>query len=247
MSETTIPELEEGNQLDLVSTLQSRLDHLRSLYGKKDAHGLLTSMIEEEFCGRITAVSSFGAESAVLLSLVSKVSKSIPIIFIETGKHFPETLEYRDRLVSHLGLTNIQTAKPSSSQIIEDDPDGELWRINTDYCCHIRKVLPLEKILEPFDAWITGRKRFQNESRGQLENIELVGKQIKINPLAMWGSAQLKEYFIEHDLPKHPLTLKNYLSIGCAPCTRPVEVGGDQRSGRWADREKTECGIHRAT
>lgn len=244
MSTKTIPEFEQGDKNDIGSTHNSRVDHLRALHGKKDALELLTVIIEEEFCGRIAAVSSFGAESAVLLSLIAKVSKTIPVIFLETGKHFPETLEYRDLLVSDLGLTNVRDEKPSSSKIAEDDPDGELWRFNTDYCCHIRKVLPLQRSLDPFDAWITGRKRFQSESREDLQSIELVGKQIKINPLATWDSAQIREYFLSHNLPRHPLTLTNYLSIGCAPCTKPVELGGDQRSGRWADQDKTECGIH---
>ena len=149
--------------------------------------------------------------------------------------------------MSHLGLTNVRSEKPFSSHIGEDDPEGELWRFNPDYCCHIRKVLPLDKSLAPFDAWITGRKRFQTESREQLQTIELVGKQIKINPLATWNSAQLKEYFATHNLPKHPLTIQDYLSIGCAPCTKPVALGAEQRSGRWVGEEKTECGIHQTT
>ena len=247
MSEKIISEFEQDDHGDITSSLQLKLEHLRNLYEQKDAEGLLTSMIEKEFLGKIAAVSSFGADSAVLLSLISKVSKETPIIFLETGKHFPETLEYRDLLISKLGLTNVRSVKPSSADLIEDDPRGELWNINTDYCCHIRKVLPLEKSLDSFEAWITGRKRFQSRSREQLQTFELIGKQIKVNPLATWNSAQLKEYFVKHNLPKHPLILKNYLSIGCAPCTSPVTVGCDQRSGRWADKKKTECGIHRAT
>ena len=247
MSENNISEFERDDHGEIASNLQARLEQLRKLYGQKDAEGLLTSMIEEEFSGKIAAVSSFGAESAVLLSLISKVSKETPIIFLETGKHFSETLEYKDLLVSSLGLTNVRSVRPSSAHLVEDDPRGELWRINSDYCCHIRKVLPLEKSLDSFEAWITGRKRFQSESREELQTIELIGKQIKITPLATWNSAQLKEYFVTHNLPKHPLILKNYLSIGCAPCTSPVALGGDQRSGRWANEEKTECGIHRAT
>ena len=246
MSENNISEFERDDHGEIAPNLQARLEHLRKVYGQKDAKGLLASMIEEEFSGKIAAVSSFGAESAVLLSLISKVSKETPIIFLETGKHFSETLEYKDLLVSSLGLTNVRSVRPSRAHLVKDDPQGELWRINTDYCCHIRKVLPLEKSLDSFEAWITGRKRFQSESREELQTIELIGKQIKINPLATWNSAQLKEYFVTHNLPKHPLILKNYLSIGCAPCTNPVALGGEQRSGRWADKEKTECGIHRA-
>ncbi|MBT07301.1 MAG: phosphoadenylyl-sulfate reductase [Rhodospirillaceae bacterium] len=248
MNENTIPKLEQDDHVDLASIRRAGLEErLRKLHGEKDAAALLRSMIKEEFPGKIAAVCSFGAESAVLLSLIAEVSKEIPIIFLETGKHFRETLEYRDHLASHLGLTNVRSVKPSTAEIIDDDPEGKLWRINADYCCHIRKVVPLERSIDPFDAWITGRKRFQSKSRGQLQSIELVGKHIKINPLANWDTVQLKEYFIARNLPRHPLTLKNYFSIGCAPCTKPVEVGGEQRSGRWADSGKTECGIHRAT
>ena len=226
--------------------LSSKVGRLIALHGEKSTRDLLRTMIEEEFLGKIAVVSSFGIESAVLLDLVAKISKEIPVIFLETGKHFPETLEYRDSLVSHLGLKNVRDEKPRASQIKDDDPDGELWRVNTDYCCHVRKVLPLERSLEPFEAWITGRKRFQSDTRVKLAAIEQDGRHIKINPLAGWDSTQLQEYFVSRDLPKHPLSYIGYPSIGCAPCTTPVGAGEDPRSGRWADSQKTECGIHKA-
>ena len=245
MNESTTSIADQSADENVISVLQSKVDYLTEAHGHKTALELLRVMIEEEFVGKIAAVSSFGADSAVLLHLIATISKGTPVIFLETGKHFPETLEYRERLVSHLGLTNVRDEKPVASQITEDDPTGELWKINTDYCCYLRKSLPLERSLDPFDAWITGRKRFQSESREQLASIELVGEQIKINPLAGWDVVQLKEYFVSLDLPKHPLSVKGYPSIGCAPCTRPVEVGRDARSGRWEDSEKTECGIHK--
>jgi len=245
MSKNVMPvdEVDDGNSLGLL--LDSKVNRLIALHGEKNATDLLRTMMEEEFLGKIAVVSSFGAESAVLLDLVASISKETPVIFLETGKHFPETLEYRERLVSHLGLTNVRDEKPGGSQIKGDDPEGELWRINTDYCCHLRKVLPLEKSLEPFEAWITGRKRFQSDTRVKLAGIELDGKHIKINPLAGWNSVRIKEHFVLRDLPKHPLSLSGYPSIGCAPCTKPVEVGRGPRSGRWAGSQKTECGIHK--
>lgn len=246
MSENTTSIADQSAEKNVASVLQSKVEHLTEMHGDKTALELLRVMIEEEFVGKIAAVASFGADSAILLHLIATISKGTPVIFLETGKHFPETLEYREHLVSHFGLTNVRDEKPVASQITEDDPTGELWKINTDYCCYLRKVLPLERSLDPFDAWITGRKRFQSESREKLASIELVGEQIKINPLAGWHSAQLKEYFVSLDLPKHPLSVRGYPSIGCAPCTKPVEAGEDERSGRWADSDKTECGIHKA-
>ena len=246
MSESTTSIADQSAEKNVISVLQSKVDHLTEAHGDKTAQELVRVMIEEEFVGKIAAVSSFGAESAVLLHLIATIFKGTPVIFLETGKHFPETLEYRERLVSHFGLTNVRDEKPIASEITENDPAGELWRINTDYCCYLRKVLPLERSIDPFEAWITGRKRFQSESREQLATIELVGEQIKINPLAAWDAAQLKEYVVSLDLPKHPLSVRGYPSIGCAPCTKPVEAGGGERSGRWAGSKKTECGIHKA-
>ncbi len=190
------------------SPLELKLNQLRLLHGDKDAVELLRVMIQDEFPGKIAVVSSFGAESAVLLSLVAKISKETPVIFLETGKHFPETLIYRERLVSHLGLSNVRDEKPRRSEIEEDDPEGELWHLNTDYCCHLRKVLPLERSLEPFEAWITGRKRFQSNSREDLESIELNGNHIKINPLSEWDAHQLKEYQHLHLAYEHRLLLE---------------------------------------
>ena len=235
--------MEEEN---IGSMLRSKVSDLTALHGHKNGLEILRVMIEEEFAGKIAGVSSFGAESVVLLDLIATIAKDTPIVFLETGKHFPETLEYKNRLISYLGLTNVRDEKPAATEIEEDDPKGELWSINSDYCCHLRKVLPLERSLEPFEAWITGRKQFQSDTREGLASIELVGKHIKINPLARWDSVQLKDYFVSRKLPKHPLSLKGYPSIGCAPCTKPVQPGENERAGRWADSEKTECGIHKA-
>lgn len=247
MSGSTLPANDGRNEENVGSLLHSKVSDLIALHGDKNGLELLQVMIEEEFPGKIAGVSSFGAESAVLLDMIASISKETPIVFLETGKHFRETLEYRDRLISHLGLTNVRDERPAVIEIEEDDPEGELWSINPDYCCHLRKVLPLERSLEPFEAWITGRKQFQSNGREELASIELVGKHIKINPLARWDSVQLKDYLVSRELPRHPLSLKGYPSIGCATCTKPVRAGENERAGRWADSEKTECGIHKAT
>lgn len=205
---------------------------------------LLDRMIHDEFSGRIALVSSFGAESAVLLDMVAQVNRHIPVIFLETGKHFTETLMYRDRLVHRLGLTDVRDITPEEEDLRSADPEGTLWRSAPDRCCHIRKVLPLERALEGFDAWITGRKRYQGGSREVLPRIEAAEGRIKVNPLADWKLQEIRNAFKARDLPKHPLTNVGYLSIGCAPCTSPVVREDAPRSGRWTGLGKSECGIH---
>jgi len=225
---------------------KSNVEDLVRSHGGKDAEELLRVMIEEVFPGRVALVTSFGAESAVLLHLVAQISQSIPVIFLDTGKHFPETLDYQTQLIRHFGLTDVRGENPDPADIESSDRNEELWKVNPDQCCYIRKVLPLEKALQPFDAWITGRKRFQSESRIELDTIEFDETHIKINPLASWAMNRVFDYLKEHDLPKHPLVELGYPSIGCVPCTRPVGQRESLRDGRWPGRPKTECGIHKA-
>ncbi len=212
-----------------------------------DAEKLLRLAIKDLFAGRIALVSSFGADSAVLLHMVSEIEPATPVIFIDTLQLFPETLVYRDRLVADLHLQNVTTLKPDDKLLAEEDPDKFLWARAPDRCCEIRKVLPLAKALKGYDAWITGRKRFQAVTRAALPLFEADGDRIKINPLAGWTQGKIDDYFATHGLPRHDLVAKNYLSIGCVPCTSPVRPGEDIRAGRWRDRVKTECGVHVAT
>lgn len=212
-----------------------------------DAQKLLRLAIEDLFPGRIALVSSFGADSAVLLHMVSEIERTTPVIFIDTLQLFPETLAYRDRLVADLHLENVITLKPDDGLLAAEDPDKFLWARDPDRCCEIRKVLPLAKALQGYDAWITGRKRFQAATRSALPLFEAEGPRIKVNPLAGWTQANIDDYFKTHALPRHDLVAKNYLSIGCVPCTSPVRPGEDIRAGRWRDRGKTECGVHVAS
>lgn len=192
----------------------------------------------------LALVSSFGAESAVLLHLVSRVDPSIPVLFIDTRKLFPDTLRYRDALVARFGLSDVRTLGPAQDDIATLDPGGALWMRDTDACCNIRKVLPLARGLSGFSAWISGRKRFQASTRSDIPVFESDGARIKVNPLADWDPSDLRAYIAAEDLPPHPLVAKGYPSIGCMPCTSPVAEGEDPRAGRWRGREKTECGIH---
>ena len=217
---------------------------LSARYAGQDAEDVLAGVIGTDFQGRIGLVSSFGTEAAILLHMVSQIDPYVPVIFLDTQRHFPETLAYRDALVDQLGLCNIQTITPRRAAVQADDPYGALAHSNPDLCCHVRKTLPMLAALRSLDCWITGRKRGQAATRADMDLFEVQDRWIKVNPLMEWGSEEVAAYFKAHDLPDHPLKEKGYLSVGCAPCTRAVKAGEDPRAGRWADSDKTECGIH---
>jgi sulfate adenylyltransferase subunit 2 len=221
-----------------------RVADLTARYGHLDGIALLRVLLTQELPGQIALVSSFGAESAVLLAMAAEVDPAVPVIFLDTGKLFGETITYRDRLVRTLGLTNVQTFRPDPAVEAEQDKPGTLWRDNPDACCAFRKVEPLDRALKPHAGWITGRKRFQSSSRAALPLIEAEAGKIKINPLANWGAKEIEAEFKRRELPRHPLVADGFLSIGCMPCTNKVAEGADARSGRWAGLDKTECGIH---
>ena len=206
---------------------------------------LLHRALRCDYAGRIAVVSSFGADSAVLLALVAKIDPATPVLFVDTRQHFGETLAYRDELARRLGLTGVRSLSASAAELAQADPDAELWRYDPDACCRLRKVTPLDRALIPFDAWITGRKRHQTIGRIAMPESEIVDGRAKLNPLAAWTPAQIEEEFDRRDLPRHALSLAGYPSIGCATCTRAVAAGEDPRSGRWSGTGKTECGIHR--
>ena len=209
---------------------------------------MLAAVLREGLAGRIAAVSSFGAESAVLLHLIASVDPSVPVLFLETGKHFPETLAYRDELAARLGLTDLRSLTPDAELLAARDATGLRWSYDPDGCCEIRKVQPLARALAGFDASFTGRKGFQSATRAGLPTFELdtsdAAGRLKVNPLADWSSDQIASYFAASGLPAHPLVAQGYPSIGCSPCTTRVEKGEDPRSGRWKGWDKTECGIH---
>ena len=209
------------------------------------AFALLAQLAERDFAGAMALVSSFGADSAVLLHMVSRIDPAMPVLFLETGKLFPETLRYQEELCAHLGLPNVRIIRPVEQDLARADPDGLLHRTAPDTCCYIRKTLPLESALKPFAAWITGRKRFQSATRANLPLFEEDSDgRIKVNPLAIWERKDLSDYMQRHQLPAHPLVAQRYLSIGCQPCTSKIAAGEDDRAGRWRGTEKDECGIH---
>jgi phosphoadenosine phosphosulfate reductase len=217
---------------------------LNAKFAGMDTGALLHAVIKDLFPGRIAIVSSFGADSAVLLHMVAEIDSTTPVLFIDTKLLLPETLVYRDEVVARLGLSNVITIEPEPSLVAEEDPENFLWSSNPDRCCEIRKVLPLAQALRAYDAWISGRKRFQAHTRSNLALFEAEGPRTKINPLADWTAAQIASYLKGHGLRPHPLVAKGYTSIGCIPCTSPVEPGEDARAGRWRGRGKIECGLH---
>lgn len=223
---------------------------LNRLFANASTTELMRAVVGEGLVGSVAAVSSFGAESAVLLALVADVDPSLPVLFLDTGKHFPETLAYRDTLVAHLGLTGVQVLRPDPADLAARDNSGLRWSYDPDGCCELRKVRPLAATMPRFDATLTGRKAFQNTSRATLPRFELdvsdTRGRLKINPLIDWSAADLARFAATRGLPAHPLVAQGYPSIGCSPCTRAVQPGEDPRAGRWAGWDKTECGIHRA-
>ena len=221
---------------------------LNRMFRGQDTREMLASVFQDSLAGDIAVVSSFGAESAVLLHLVAQVDPAVPVLFLDTGKHFPETLAYRDELVAHLGLTNLRILTPDADELAAKDDNGLRWSWDPDGCCEIRKVKPLAAALAGFDASITGRKAFQAQTRAQLPRFELdtsdAQGRLKINPLIDWSAEDLEAHFERHGLPRHPLVAQGYPSIGCSPCTHKVAPGEDPRSGRWKGWDKVECGIH---
>ena len=229
----------EREAKDEASALQAR-------FGRLEPELVIELCIDRLFAEEIAVVSSFGTESAVLLHMISEIDRTLPVQFLDTGKHFSATHQYRQDLIETLDLRDIRIIKPDPALLAGADPVGMLFAQNADTCCDVRKVEPMARALAPFRAWMTGRKRYQSVTRAALPVFEAVGKRVRINPLAHWRAHDVEIYKAVHDLADHPLTAEGYLSIGCEPCTRPAQDGA-ARSGRWAGTDKIECGIHLAS
>jgi len=193
---------------------------------------------------KLALVSSFGTESAALLKFAADVDPAIPVVFLDTGWLFEETLAYRNTLIEHLGLADVRTIHPLTEDVARQDADRELWLTDPDACCHLRKVEPLTRALAPFDAWLNGRKRFQGGDRAAIPVVERDGARLKFNPLANVTAEELKALYAEAKLPQHPLVASGFASVGCMPCSSRSAPGEDARAGRWRGKAKTECGIH---
>ena len=199
------------------------------------------------FVPNIAATSSFGPESGVLLSLIGKADPEMPVLFLETGFHFPETLEYKNQLTKMFGLKRVIDLKAGSARRAKliEDYQGKPYETNPDLCCQINKVEPLDEELKKYRAWMSGIRRNQTDHRKSIRIVEeYEGGVYKISPLANMTSRDTWWYLKENQIPTHPLYEKGYMSIGCWPCTRPIQDGDDERSGRLAGKPKKECGIH---
>jgi phosphoadenosine phosphosulfate reductase len=219
------------------------LDH--TLRDASPAHVIETAL---KTVGReqLALVSSFGTESAALLKVMADVDPAIPVIFLDTGWLFEETLAYRDTLIAALGLRDVRSIKPLEEALSRQDPDRELWFSDPDACCRIRKVEPLARALQPFSAWINGRKRFQGGARAEIPVVEDDGAKLKFNPFANVSREEIEAIYKLAKLPPHPLVASGYLSVGCMPCSSRTAPDENARAGRWRGRSKTECGIHTA-
>ncbi len=226
------------------AALEDKVAALNARYRHHGATEVMHAALRE--AGRIALVSSFGAESVVLLHMAAVIDNTVPVLFIDTEMLFTETLVYQAEVSERLGLKNVRIIRASGAEIAAADPHGTLHRRDTDACCALRKTVPLNRALAGFDGWITGRKRFQSGTRAALDFFEVEADtgRIKVNPLAHWAPEDVATYMDENRLPRHPLVARGYPSIGCAPCTRPVAPGEDPRAGRWRGQDKTECGIH---
>ncbi len=227
--------------------VESDVVELQHAAADLDGLALVRAVLGSTLGSRISLVSSFGAESAVLLDMVATVEPATPVIFLDTGKLFAETLAYQRRLCAHLGLRDVRHVRPDSEAIARHDPGGGLFGEDADFCCHLRKTEPLEQALAGFAGWISGRKRFQGGRRADLPLLEiepLTGR-LKINPLAHWSLDDIRHYRRLRQLPLHPLVPKGFASVGCRPCTTQTAPGEPPRAGRWRGLDKLECGIHR--
>ncbi|WP_321490854.1 phosphoadenylyl-sulfate reductase [uncultured Hyphomonas sp.] len=227
-----------------LESTEARLARLNGELREASAQTILRVAMIREWPEQLTYVSSFGAESVAMLSLIAEVDPSLPVIFLDTGMHFPQTLDYRDEVIERLGLTGVRSIPPNETERKVLDPDNKLWKSDSDACCALRKVRPLEPALEGFNAWITGRKRFHGGERMKLPVFEFAGGRYKVNPMAGWTADDVDLFMKQRNLPRHPLVDQGYPSIGCWPCTRPAADPMDPRSGRWAGQNKTECGLH---
>lgn len=237
-----------ARKVDILDTrpsfTQADADALNARFENVETKEMLKALLSEGTLGKVAVVSSFGTESAVLLHLVAQADRTVPVIFVDTLKMFPETIDYRETLVRTFDIENSWVVNPDPDVLAAKDDKGLRWSYDPDGCCAIRKVEPLARAKKGLDTWISGRKAYQSQTRQNLPRFEIEDGRLKLNPLGDWTKDDLEAYFTKHQLPRHPLEEQGYLSIGCEPCTSKVMPGEDPRAGRWRGWDKVECGIH---
>lgn len=234
----------EGPCKGLATAPEKRFAAINRDLSRLTGADLVAAVLEHPEAGPAAVVSSFGADSVVLLDLVARVAPRTPVLFIDTQMLFPETLDYQRQVAATLGLTDIRLLRARALHLARQDPANVLHQTDPDACCDLRKTRPLRQALAPFDTWLSGRKRFQSDRRTSLPVVEEDGARIKVNPLAGWSRQDIADHITRRGLPRHPLVAKGYPSIGCGPCTSAVQPGEDPRAGRWRNAPKDECGIH---
>ena len=225
-----------NQSIELISNLNKKCDGLTP-------EEILEFSIRK-FGNQITYICSFGTESAIILHMISKIDKKFPIYLLNTHFLFPETIDYKNKLLNKFSLTNCLDIFPEELLMKREDPKNILWKKNTDKCCEIRKVKPLDNILKNYSSWISGRKSYHQGERIDLKPFELLNEKIVVNPLINIKKEEADNYFEANHLPKHPLLEEGYFSIGCIHCTFKSSDKKNIRSGRWKNKIKTECGIH---
>jgi len=233
-----------ASQASSVPTALPPAEELDRALRDASPHEIVSAALKTVGRDRLALVSSFGAESAALLKVMADVDSAIPVIFLDTGWLFEETLAYRDTLIEKLGLRDVRSVKPAEDALSRQDPERDLWFSDPDACCRIRKVEPLARSLAPFSAWINGRKRFQGGLRAAIPVVEADDARLKFNPFANISREGIEAIFRQANLPQHPLVASGFRSVGCMPCTSRTAADEDERAGRWRGRGKTECGIH---
>ena len=227
-----------------ITPVEQEAAALNARFAKATPEAVLAAVVAEH-PGRVALLSSFGTEAALSLAILADVAPRTPVLFLDTGMHFPQTVDYRHALAERLGLTDVRDLRPVDKD--PRDPRSDLWRTDADACCTIRKVEPLDRALPGFDILITGRKRVHGAGRARLPLFEVIDGRMRLNLLVGVSPEELERRFTASGLPRHPLAEGGYTSIGCWPCTRPADDGdATSREGRWAGSQKTECGIHLA-
>lgn len=191
--------------------------------------------------------SSFQTHSTVLLHILSRIDRSIPVYFMQTGFHFPETITYKEQIADlfNIHVIDLESATPKVMQM--NDKGRFLFTSDPDYCCYLNKIQPMEPLLAQMDVWINGVRADQNANRATFQLVEKTqSKALRYHPMLHWTKQMIYAYIKEHNIPHHPLDAKGYTSIGCEPCTRKVDIQmlTDERTARWFGMQKTECGLH---
>jgi phosphoadenosine phosphosulfate reductase len=224
---------------------QEQITEAAAQLAKESPQAILRWAVET-FHPRLTMATAFGAEGCCLIHMLADIEPRVRIFNLETGYQFPETLELRERIKERYGI-EVEYVRPELSVAeYEAEHGGPLYEMRPDQCCHDRKILPLRRAVAGYEAWVSAIRKDQTQDRGRADVVQWDAKfeLVKVNPLLGWTKREVWGFILKNGVPYNPLHDKNYPSIGCWPCTRPVGDGDDERAGRWAGKVKKECGLH---